>query len=43
MVNTLQSWIDQSITWNPDEHEGITSIQVPSTKIWVPDLVLYNR
>lgn len=30
------------LTWNPDEHEGITKIRVPSEQVWIPDLKLYN-
>ena len=28
--------------WNPEEYGNITKIRVSSTKIWTPDLLLYN-
>lgn len=39
----LQKWIDVNLKWNPDEYGGIRKIRVPSTDIWKPDLVLYNK
>lgn len=31
------------LRWNPDEYLGITSIRVPSDRIWLPDVVLYDK
>ncbi|XP_078577411.1 neuronal acetylcholine receptor subunit alpha-9-like [Branchiostoma floridae x Branchiostoma japonicum] len=36
-------WDDDFLVWNPDEYNGITSIRIPSEKIWRPDIVLYER
>uniref|UniRef100_A0A0N4ZXG7 Neur_chan_LBD domain-containing protein n=1 Tax=Parastrongyloides trichosuri TaxID=131310 RepID=A0A0N4ZXG7_PARTI len=36
-------WIDEILTWNPLSYGNITEIHVPSSKIWKPDLVVYNR
>ena len=34
---------DQRLMWDPKEFGGIKSIRVDSTKIWLPDITLYNR
>ncbi|XP_006817844.1 neuronal acetylcholine receptor subunit beta-2-like [Saccoglossus kowalevskii] len=39
---TLQ-WIDEFMRWNPDDYGGIDNIKVPSTDIWLPDVVLYDN
>ncbi|XP_061175747.1 neuronal acetylcholine receptor subunit alpha-4-like [Saccostrea echinata] len=36
------TWKDALLTWDPDEHEGIKKIRVPSEQVWIPDLKLYN-
>lgn len=36
------TWKDMLLTWNPNEHEGITKVRVPSDQVWIPDLKLYN-
>ncbi|KAA8596073.1 hypothetical protein FQN60_011364 [Etheostoma spectabile] len=33
----------RKLRWNPDEYLGITTIRVPSNKIWLPDVVLYDN
>ncbi|XP_018428186.1 PREDICTED: neuronal acetylcholine receptor subunit beta-4, partial [Nanorana parkeri] len=38
-----QKWEDYRLAWNPEEYEGITKLRIPSRKIWLPDLVLYNN
>lgn len=38
-----QQWKDVNLQWNPDDYGGIKKIRVPSTDIWRPDLVLYNK
>ena len=38
-----QQWKDVNLHWNPDDYGGIKKIRVPSTDIWRPDLVLYNK
>jgi hypothetical protein len=35
-------WSDSRLTWNPEEHGGITVLHVPSNDIWKPDIALYN-
>ncbi len=38
-----QEWHDELLTWNPDDFGGITRVRIPCDKIWLPDIVLYNR
>lgn len=38
-----QQWKDVNLQWNPDDYGGIKKIRIPSTDIWRPDLVLYNK
>ncbi len=38
-----KEWNDQLLAWDPAEFNGITKILVPCDKIWLPDIVLYNR
>lgn len=37
------TWKDEYLMWRPEMNAGITEITVPSSKIWVPDVLLYNR
>uniref|UniRef100_H3A717 Cholinergic receptor nicotinic beta 4 subunit n=1 Tax=Latimeria chalumnae TaxID=7897 RepID=H3A717_LATCH len=36
-------WNDYKLKWKPEEYGGVQSIRVPSTDIWKPDIVLYNK
>ena len=38
-----QYWYDYKLRWNPEEYGGVNSLHVPSTHIWLPDIVLYNK
>ena len=31
------------MTWNPQDHYGITELRLPASSIWLPDIVLTNR
>ncbi|XP_035660486.1 neuronal acetylcholine receptor subunit alpha-9-like [Branchiostoma floridae] len=35
-------WKDEALTWDPDEYNGMKYINLPSTEIWLPDVVLTN-
>jgi len=35
-------WNDFRLTWDPAQYEGLKSIRVPSSLIWVPDFEIYN-
>lgn len=28
--------------WNPVEYSNLTKISIPSTSIWIPDVILFN-
>ncbi|XP_008282160.1 neuronal acetylcholine receptor subunit alpha-5 [Stegastes partitus] len=38
-----QEWMDMKLRWNPDDYLGITTVRVPSDRIWLPDVVLYDN
>ncbi|KAG7247361.1 hypothetical protein CRUP_011725, partial [Coryphaenoides rupestris] len=42
-VRLKQRWTDVNLNWNPDDYGGIRKIRIPSSDIWRPDLVLYNK
>ena len=31
------------MTWNPDNFYGITTVRLPISAIWLPDIILQNR
>ena len=39
----FQEWEDFALRWEPAEYGGVNQIYVPSDKIWLPDIVLYNK
>nr|XP_046229217.1 neuronal acetylcholine receptor subunit alpha-3 isoform X2 [Scatophagus argus] len=36
-------WNDYKLRWNPKDYGGVEFIRVPSSRIWKPDIVLYNN
>ncbi|KAI3382357.1 hypothetical protein SNEBB_006713 [Seison nebaliae] len=38
-----QKWFDYKLQWDPEKYGGVDALYVPSTKIWLPDIVLYNN
>nr|XP_039251729.1 neuronal acetylcholine receptor subunit beta-4-like isoform X1 [Styela clava] len=38
-----QRWEDARLLWDPKMYGNITKLQLPSSKIWLPDIVLYNN
>lgn len=36
-------WQDELLIWDPDNFGGINKLRIPCDKIWLPDIVLYNR
>ncbi|KAI8495295.1 acetylcholine-gated cation-selective channel [Branchiostoma belcheri] len=36
-------WNDCSLKWNPAEYDGLAELRIPSTHVWKPDIVLYNK
>lgn len=43
MVNMFQEWIDERLQWEPTDYSGLHTLRVPCDKLWLPDMVLYNR
>ncbi|KAL7671732.1 hypothetical protein ACOME3_006635 [Neoechinorhynchus agilis] len=39
----IHEWTDAKMTWDPSEFGGLTQIEVPSSLLWIPDVVLYNN
>ncbi|XP_043927708.1 neuronal acetylcholine receptor subunit alpha-9-like [Protopterus annectens] len=38
-----QSWYDAYLKWDKDKYDGLDSIRIPSSFVWRPDIVLYNK
>jgi len=39
----MQLWQDYQLRWEPSEFGGITVIRVMASKVWKPDIVLFNK
>ncbi|CAH8552995.1 unnamed protein product [Schistosoma turkestanicum] len=35
-------WIDERLTWDPQDYNNLSRIRIPCQKLWLPDIVLYN-
>ena len=42
-VFLFQSWVDRLISWDPADFGNVTHFTISPLKIWVPDIVVYNR
>lgn len=38
-----QQWSDYRLSWDPEEYDDIQQLRVPSTMVWLPDIVLENK
>jgi len=38
-----EEWTDMNLSWNSTEYANITVIRLPISKIWHPDIYLYNN
>lgn len=38
-----QEWTDAYLRWDPDTYGGLDVIRIPSSLVWRPDIVLYNK
>eukprot|EP00092_Neocalanus_flemingeri_P013897 GFUD01014992.1.p1 GENE.GFUD01014992.1~~GFUD01014992.1.p1 ORF type:complete len:203 (+),score=52.48 GFUD01014992.1:3-611(+) len=36
------SWSDFRLQWDPEQYGGLDNFKIPSSKIWKPDLSIYN-
>ncbi|ETE57022.1 Acetylcholine receptor subunit gamma, partial [Ophiophagus hannah] len=42
-VLCCQKWRDYRLQWDPEEYGNISCLRIPSTLIWLPDIVLENK
>ncbi|TRY81388.1 hypothetical protein DNTS_000637 [Danionella cerebrum] len=38
-----QTWHDTHLRWRKEDYDGLEVIRIPSSLVWRPDLVLYNK
>ena len=38
-----QEWKDEVLNWDPADYGGIKEINIDSSYVWVPRLLLYNK
>ena len=38
-----QEWEDEFMKWKTEDFANITTLRVPCYKLWLPDIVLYNK
>ena len=38
-----QVWTDAYLKWKKEDYDGLDTIRIPSSYVWRPDIVLYNR
>ena len=43
IVHYLQKWRNEFLSWKPSEFGGIKTLNIDPTKVWVPDITLYNK
>ncbi|KAK6728704.1 hypothetical protein RB195_006007 [Necator americanus] len=36
-------WNDFQLRWNPLDYGNISNLHVPSDRVWLPDIVLFNN
>merc|ERR1711931_476097 len=36
------SWEDDYLKWDPEDYGGVDRMQLPPSKIWTPDIFLFN-
>ena len=37
-----QTWFDESLTWDPKAYNNTRRLVVASTKLWLPDIFIFN-
>ena len=37
------SWRDPYLSWDSKQFDGLQKMHVPSERLWLPDIVLYNN
>ncbi|KAL3319958.1 hypothetical protein Ciccas_001362 [Cichlidogyrus casuarinus] len=41
-LRNMFKWQDQHLKWEPKDFGGIEYVNIPTSKIWIPDVTLYN-
>ena len=39
----FQNWKNPLLTWNPPDYGDIKEVDLPPDRLWVPDIILYNK
>uniref|UniRef100_A0A0N5A6J6 Neur_chan_LBD domain-containing protein n=1 Tax=Parastrongyloides trichosuri TaxID=131310 RepID=A0A0N5A6J6_PARTI len=42
VVYMVEEWLDSSLSWNPNDFNGIEQTWLPIEAIWVPDIIIFN-
>ena len=42
LANLDMTWNDTFLKWNPSDYDNVLKFQVPTSKVWFPDLAIYN-
>ena len=41
-VYVKMSWVDQALSWNVSQHNGVQSVELPVQSVWTPDIYIAN-
>lgn len=39
----FKEWIDSNLRWNTSEYGGVADLRIPPSRLWKPDILMYNR
>ena len=39
----IKEWTDVNMKWNKSEYGNIKDIRIPPSRLWKPDILMYNR
>jgi len=39
----MQIWKDYRLSWNASEFGGVDHLRVPVSRLWLPDITLWNK
>lgn len=42
-IFSQQQWTDVNLRWNPEDYGGIETLRISTDRIWIPDVLMYNR
>jgi hypothetical protein len=41
-IKNWQKWVDPSLSWNPNDFNGLEVTWLPVKAIWLPDIIIFN-